>query len=230
VGVIANFTASGNGLHYANSWPQVPDKKVSTPLGDIRIGDASNGLCGGMAFAVRDLFEAHRIPPPSNRNPAPDSPAFDFIVDRLFDSFNLPTAVARYYEWMNLPSGDGPLGLNGVSRRTISSSMPIVRSTIDSGHPCPLGLVCVHSMNPKDLGHNHQVLAYGYEDDGSTTTVHVYDCNHPDDDSITMAFDHTHPGQATDFAYSSADHDVRGFFPVNYRPRDPAPLFDDGNE
>jgi hypothetical protein len=228
VGTIPNFTPSANGLHYANSWPKVPDKKVSTPWGEIKIGDASNGLCGGMAFVVRDLYEAHRDPPPSNQNPKPDSPAFDFIVGRLFDSFNLPGGVAKYYEWMNLPTSDGFFGLAGLSRRTIATTMPTVRSTIDSGHPCPLGLVCVHSLNPKDLGENHQVLAWGYEDQGSTTTVQVYDCNHPDDDDVTITFDHTNPGHTTEFKYSAGDHDIRGFFPVTYHHEDPSPLFEDG--
>jgi hypothetical protein len=230
VGSIPDFASSANGLHYSNNdWPKAPDKTLSTPFGAIRIGDASNGLCGGMAFAVRDLYEAHRTPPPATANPAPGSPAFDYVVDRLFDSFNLPSGVARYYEWMNLPGRDGPLGIAGLSRRTIATSMPVVRSTIDGGHPCPLGLVCVHSANPKDLGQNHQVLAWGYDDQGPTTVVRVYDCNHPDDDGVTITFDHTHPGGATEFAYSPADHQIRGFFPVTYSTRDPSPLFDDGS-
>ena len=103
--------------------------------------------------------------------------------------------------------------------------MPFVRATIDAGHPCPLGVVCVHSANPQDLGQNHQVLAYGYTDTATTSTLRLYDCNHPDDDSVTITFDHTNPHHSTKFSYSYDDHAVVGFFPSQYTPKDPSPLF-----
>ena len=62
-GQLGGFVPSSHGLHYRNSWPQVPDRVIETPFGDVGLGDASNGLCGGMAFAVADLFEAGRAPP-----------------------------------------------------------------------------------------------------------------------------------------------------------------------
>jgi len=50
---------SANGFHFINSWPSEPDIVVNVPaLGRVAVGDASNGLCGGMVFAVRDFFEA----------------------------------------------------------------------------------------------------------------------------------------------------------------------------
>jgi hypothetical protein len=222
------FLPSRNGLHYDNAWPDVPDLKITTPVGDIPIGSASNGLCGGMVFVVRDLFEAHQLPPASLRNPVPDSPAFRYIVRRLFDSFNLPSGVAQYYEWMNLPRHDTWLGPHGLSWRTINETMPVVRQTIDSGHPCPLGLVRVHSTDPMELGQNHQVLAWGYADEGANTIVRIYDPNEHDRDDITITFDHTHPEHTTDFMHSMGDLFL-GFFPVDYSPADPAAVFLDGN-
>jgi hypothetical protein len=115
---VNGFLPSQNGLHYFNDWPSVPDVRISTPFGQIGIGDASNGLCGGMAFAVRDLFEAHRLPPASSVNPDTDSPAFSFIVSRLLDSFNDGVSVAQYYEWMNPPTHDTWFGPHGTSWRT----------------------------------------------------------------------------------------------------------------
>jgi hypothetical protein len=223
---IPGFLPSTHGLHYVNHWPHVPDLKVPTPFGEIGIGDASNGLCGGMAFAVADLWSAGQTaPPPSTSNPVPDSPAFTFIVSRLMDSFNLPLGVAKYYEWMNLPSHDVWFLPDGTSHRTISEEMSTLRTSIDAGHPCPLGIVTVHSVNPADLGKNHQILAYGYSDAGSTTTVQVYDPNHPDRDDVTITFDHTQPTHTTAFQYSTGDHTVLGFFAVDYTAKDPAPLF-----
>jgi hypothetical protein len=159
---ILHFVPSRNGLHYPNSWPSVPDLRIPTPFGPLAIGNAANGLCGGMALATRDLFEAHDVPPPSHETPDPDSPAFTYVVSRLFDSFDLPGGVAKYLEWMTVPTHDSVLGLRGTSWRTVRAEMPAIRASIDAGHPCPLGLVRVHSANPADLGHNHQVLAYGY--------------------------------------------------------------------
>jgi hypothetical protein len=220
------FAPSENGLHYPNNWPSVPALQVKTPLGEIPIGNAANGLCGGMAFAVADLFEAHRMPPAATTNPAPESPAFDYIVARLFDSFNLPNGVAKYYEWMNLPTNDPtPLGPRGLTSRTIGQELPTIRETIDSGKPCPLGLVCVHSIDPKQLGLNHQVLAYGYDDNGATTTVWVYDCDAPDNDTATISFNTSAPSHTTTFHYSAYPRTVLGFFAVGYAAKDPSAIY-----
>ncbi len=224
MGNVPGFTPSNNGLHYANGWPDEPD--LSTPFGNIPIGDAANGLCGGMAFAVADLYEAHRQPPPDTSNPPGGSGAFNYIVGRLFDSFNIPGGVTEYYTWMQLPTHDTLLGPKGLSDLTINSTMPLVRRSIDAGHPMPLGLVCVHSTDPTMLGHNHQVLAWGYEDAGATTTARLYDPNHPGDDNVTITFDHTNPAHTTAFNYSTGDHTVLGFFACSwYSPHDPTPLF-----
>ena len=69
------------------------------------------------------------------------------------------------------------------------------------------------------------MLAYGYRDNGPLTIVRLYDCNHPDDDSVTITFDHTRPHHTTKFSYSYDDHTVAGFFPTAYAPKDPSPLF-----
>ena len=50
---VPGFTPSVNGLRFTNSWPSEPDIVVQVPpLGNVPIGDASNGLCGGMVFTV----------------------------------------------------------------------------------------------------------------------------------------------------------------------------------
>jgi hypothetical protein len=224
MGDVGGFLPSAQGLHYANSWISAPVVEIPTPFGNVEIGNAKHGLCGGMAFAVRDLFDARKDPPLDTTNPSPQSPAFHYITNRLIDSFDLPRGVARYYEWMNLPTRD-EFFIHGTSRRTINESMPAIRRTIDGGHPCPIGLVCVHSANPQDLGQNHQVLVFGYADDGNTTTLRLYDPNYPDDDNITISFDHSNSHRTTTFNYSYNDHQVVGFFPTEYGPKDPSPLF-----
>jgi hypothetical protein len=120
---VAGFTPGGNGLHFVNSWPSEPDIVVNVPaLGNVAIGNASNGLCGGMVFAVRDFFEAHLPVVPDTTPPAAESPLFNYIVGRLFDSFNIPAGVLKYYSWMNTPDHDTGVWLatrHGVAWMTI---------------------------------------------------------------------------------------------------------------
>jgi len=49
-------------------------------LGNVPIGDAHNGLCGGMVFTVRDLFERNIPVPGSASAPEHGSPLFNYIV------------------------------------------------------------------------------------------------------------------------------------------------------
>jgi hypothetical protein len=230
-GAVAGFLPSLHGLHYQNNWPSVPAKTVQVRVGAISatigLGDASGGLCGGMVFTVRDLFERHLEPPASATNPAPGSPAFAYLVDRLLASLRgLHGAAlgARYYEWMVLPDRI-PLVKRGVAELTVRESLPEARACIDAGHLAPLGLVCAASARPHDLGRNHQVLAHSYQTDATHTVLRVYDPNWPDRDDITLTCDlrgsAVHP-----FAYSPADHAVRGFFLSEYAPADPADLFE----
>src|SRR6187200_2862767 len=102
-GAVPGFSASQNGLAFTNSWPHQPNVVLDVPgIGKLPIGDASNGLCGGMVFLVRDVFDAG-LPPLTAGRPAQGTPLYDYIVRRLFDSFDLPTGVLRYYEWMHTP-------------------------------------------------------------------------------------------------------------------------------
>jgi hypothetical protein len=230
-GTVAEFLPSTHGLHFPNDWPSVPARtfrvKVGAISATIGLGDASGGLCGGMAFTVRDLFERHLPPPPSAANPPPDSPAFDYLVDRLLASLHgLHGAAlgARYYEWMVLPDRI-PLVERGVADRTVHQSLPEVRRCIDAGHLAPLGLVCAASIRPHDLGQNHQVLAYAYETDATRTVLRIYDPNWPDRDDITLTCE-LRDSAAHPFTYSPGDHTVRGFFLSEYSPADPAALFE----
>jgi hypothetical protein len=230
-GIVAGFLPSTHGLHYPNNWPSVPAKTFRVRVGAISatigLGDASGGLCGGMAFTVRDLFERHLEPPATTTNPAPDSPAFGYLVDRLLDSLHgLHGAAlgARYYEWMVLPDRIPLLG-RGVADLTVHESLPEVRKCVDDGHLAPLGLVCAASVRPRDLGRNHQVLAYGYETGATRTVLRIYDPNWPDRDDITLTCNLRDSAQHP-FIYSSGDHTVRGFFLSEYSPADPAALFE----
>ena len=87
---VPGFLPSTRGLHFPNAFPHVPNVEIDLPGGmTIPIGDAANGLCGGMAYTVRDLFEAGLAPPAVTRAPG-DGPLFRYVADRLLDSLSLP--------------------------------------------------------------------------------------------------------------------------------------------
>lgn len=233
MGNIANFTPSKQGLHYINTWPDVPLITASTPFGPINVGDAAGGLCGGMSFAVRDLYEAGRLPPEGTDNPKPNTGAFHYLVNRLITSFGIPFGVAQIWSWMKLPDGDTNLGfitLRGLGWRTANGSMPALRDAIDKGHPAPLILIRAKADNPtmEDLGKNHQVLAYGYEDTPGETRVFIYDPNHPGQDDIVIRFDPTDPAKGIALKQSTGEP-LFGFFVNPYGKVDPTPLFANGN-
>jgi len=194
---VPGFLPSTSGFRFPNRFPHVPVRRIGVPgVLDIPIGDASDGLCGGMAFAARDYFEAGRPPPTDPDPPAEGTPLFDYLVERLFDSFGLPLGPGRYLGLMSpaLPDGDpflARLGLapHGRAWRTIREEWPRVRAEIDRGRPAPLGLVRVKSWSPIDLKQNHQVLAYGYELDGDRLLIRIYDPNHPGDDGVSLSLD-----------------------------------------
>ena len=54
--VLPNFTATSSGFHFPNSWPHIPLREINFAAQvKLTIGDAANGLCGGMSFTVADL-------------------------------------------------------------------------------------------------------------------------------------------------------------------------------
>jgi hypothetical protein len=213
---------------FNNAWPSEPDVTRPTPFGPIAIGNADTGLCGGMVFAALDYWHG-RITPPAAR-PAPSAPLFQYLVQRLVASWNLPTGAAQYYQWMNLPNGDSSFNVagqhivteRGLAWRTIAVQWPQITADLDRGIPAALGLVTVASASPADLGLNHQVLAYGYEASPSQVTVQVYDPNSGQNNGIHIQFDPRDPADPTTFTHNiNLSHPVRGFFRTPYAPATP---------
>jgi hypothetical protein len=222
------FLPSTSGFRFPNAFPRVPLRWIGIPdVIRVPIGDASNGLCGGMAFAARDYFE-RGTPPPPDTDPPGEGPLFDYLVARLFDSFDLPLGPTRYLELMNPLLGDAEtvwsrLGLapHGRVRRMARDEWPRIRADIDSGHPCPLGLVRVTSTDPLDLKGNHQVLAYGYELDANRLALRLYDPNRPGRDDVTISLDMRGAAGSIPVTTHPSGTRVFSFFRVPYRPATP---------
>src|SRR5262245_25798822 len=226
--IVPGFLPSSSGFAFANDFPKVPVGYMRIPgILSVPVGDASNGLCGGMAFAARDLFEAKRPPPSATKAPA-SGPLFGYLVDRLFDSFDLPLGPAKYLELMSplLPDGEttwSRLGIapRGRAWRMIRQEWPAIRADIDGGHPSPLGLVRVKSSDPFELKRNHQELAYGYDLAGTNLELRLYDPNRPGDDGVTLSLDLSQPTRRTPVLSFPAGPTVFAFFRVPYSAKTP---------
>ena len=232
---VPGFTPSVNGLHFMNSFPHEAAIVVDLPpFGKIAIGDAANGLCGGMVFTVRDVAETPGMsPPPDLVPPAEGSPLFSYIVARLIDSFDLPAAgFMKYYDWMITPDNDTgwpPFFVRrGLAWKTIVEEWPnSIRPELDAGRLCPLGLVTVASLDPTQLGQNHQVLAYGYDLDGANLSLLIYDPNtaQATSDSVRIAFSLADPSNRTPISHNvNIGNPVRGLFRVPYGYNNPTGL------
>jgi hypothetical protein len=181
VSTVARFLPSTNGLHFANRFPPGPTVRLG-PF-DTRwiggLGDASAGLCGGMAWYVRERFAAGLPIPVDTQAPPNGSPLFQALVRRQVLSL----------EWMRTPLGFWLMagqGADGAARRTRDSELPKIRRSIDGGRLAMVGLVRHLGWNPMEQTESHQVLAYGIETQAGTTTLRIYDPNWPNRDDITI--------------------------------------------
>lgn len=179
----SGFRASSHGLMFANAFPHTPGIHREVAGFDVDLGDAGNGMCGGMVYATLDLFLAG-MPRPGTGAAPNRGPLFDYIGERLVDSFELPTGFLRYGHLMH------PDTSVQERVRTMNEAFEQVRGSLDSAaaRPVPLGLVTIESPDITRLGKNHQVLAVGYETIGDRVRIHVYDPNYPGDDTIAIEY------------------------------------------
>jgi hypothetical protein len=236
---VPGFLPSRNGWPFANDL-QGNFPVVTVPvIGTVASGNAGNGVCGGFVFTVRDLFE-HRprlAPDPGAAAAAPGSPTFHFLTTRFVDSLELANYAnaAKVIAWTQTPDHD-VLFVWGLGHHMTATEWPAVKSTIDSGHLCPLFVVRGPQAAPLDvpaiagaLGHCHQVLAYRYEiDNAANVTIGIYDPNDPGDDASVITFNASDQGHVGLEAPGLIAHIsepqflVRGFFAAQYAYKDPA--------
>jgi hypothetical protein len=219
---VPGFTPSTRGFLFSNSFPQVPHFTFVDVFGNqIPIGNAANGLCGGMAFAARDYFEAG-LARPTLTSPPSSGPLYDYLVMRLWDSFELPHGPARYLHLMNpdLPDHETWLSMAGLSPHgrawvTIVEEWPKIKADLDQGHPSPLALIRVKSYDPLAMGQNHQVLAWGYDLVGTDLTIQVYDPNFPNNDYVSIHLNIGNPTATTSLTFSVGGN-LYAFFRPEY--------------
>jgi len=220
--MMTEFLPSRHGFHFINLFPPYPDIILPTPFGKIKIGNAQDGLCGGMVYTALDFFHASQ-PIPETTNPPTGDMLFDLLVKRLFESFNLPFGISKYIELMNsyLPDGETESSLHGIGShgrawKTIRDEWPGIKTILDAGQPCPLGLIRVKSTDYRKLGLNHQVLAYGYDVAGDVVSLFIYDPNYLKNDDIRISFNISNPELPATMTYSTGEP-LFAFFKVDYR-------------
>ena len=203
--VRVGFTAKDNGFHFANRFPSRPIRQFRLgSVATLDVGDVANGLCGGMSYTTRDIFEHHLSPPPDAAAPrhgphsttiscSARSTASTAVSSRLASSASMsPVRPDREPWWAQV------LGMVRFDRHSrawvmIHEEWPAIKQDLDQGRLVTLGLIRAISLDPNQLGHNHQVLAYGYDLDGSQLTLRICDPNWPGDDGVTLSLDISDP-------------------------------------
>jgi len=223
---IPNFLPSTSGLRFGNSWPHEADLALRLQGRFIfGIGDAANGLCGGMSFTVADHHIA-AVPIWSDPDaPAADSPHFKAIVTRQLDSLNWGLLPLRFYSMMAFrPSVPTFLG-NAFGRApqgtaTVRDEWPKIRAGLDAGDLVNLGLVRASANDPRRLTSNHQVLAYGYALDTASAAIAIYDPNHPLDDTVELRVELDGAGRVSRLEQSTGEP-LFAFFAAPYSAKPP---------
>lgn len=230
---VPGFEPAVNGFHFANAFPHSPIRQFALAnVATLNIGDAANGLCGGMSFSTADLHRAGLKPPAATSPPTPDTAAYRYIVDRQIASFDDGRVPLRFYSLMKPTRPEREtlastlLGMAGIDRHSrtyvmIHDEWPRIRADLDAGRLSMLGLVRVVSVDPQLLGHNHQVVAYGYDLDGSALTIRIYDPNWPGDATVTIRLDISDPKGAAAATWSKPDAPLFCFFRAPWTAADP---------
>jgi hypothetical protein len=175
----------------------------------------TRGRCGGMAFAALDHWHA-RIPLPDRSTLPPDGdPLADYIYARLHTS--MIDNWKKFVLFMHTPDHRTPLGGIGVSRIVRERELPKLKALLDGGVPQPLGLTQAREL--RGLAHDHQVVAYGYEQDATRTRIFIWD-NRFGRRADVLEF--TTGYVQHDRAIHQSDGSVwRGFFAERYSPKVP---------
>ena len=193
---VPGFLPSVHGLHFANRWAPGPTIRLG-PLDPrlVGVGDAAAGLCGGMAWFVRERFVARRPIPPHRTEPANGGPLFRAIVRRQILSLDWLRVPLRFW----IAAAGRSTTLAGRSR---THAWPRIRAAIDDGRLPMVGLVRHHGPSPFRLDRDHQVLAFAYAIEASVggdsvVTLRLYDPNWPDRDDVTITIGPTGMAQST---------------------------------
>lgn len=208
---VPGFLPSRHGFRFANRWPAQPARTWQLGLIHLGVGDTARGLCGGMAFAVRDRFERGDPASPDPEAPGPGSPLFREIVERQLASFGRLWVEVPIRFWLAAAGGE-----QRRLRASVREAWPAVRAQIDAGHPAMLGLVRSSTWNPLATDLGHQVVAYRYTTSAERVTIGIYDPNHPGDDTVEVRLERAVDGRIS--LSQSTGERLLGLLALPYAP------------
>jgi hypothetical protein len=174
------------------------------------------GLCGGMAWASLDYYlTGLQIPRQFTTPPVRPGGAVlrDYIWTRLLDTMIEGGVAITTMEWIIILKFDALGGAGELLKRTINEWQTL-KTRIDMGFPVPIVLIGT-TTNPMV---DHQVLAYGYEDNGDNTgKLYIYDNDVPNQE-VTWLLNFNGPTLIADEGLSKHDGrgPLQGFFCSNY--------------
>jgi hypothetical protein len=214
---VLDFRPSRHGLHFVNRFAAGRAQRL------VGVAGGSMGLCGGMAFVVRDLFERRIDPPADTEPPAKRSRRYRSLFRRQLESFDWLRLPLRFWVLAALHPDPSTWWSRRLGRRPLrklvrETQWPRIRAEIDGGRLAHVGLVRDRSANPFRLTANHQVLAYAYRAASDAVTVRIYDPNWPDRDDVELRMGLT--GAAPRFEQSTGEP-LHGFFLTPYTPAEP---------
>jgi Ig-like domain from next to BRCA1 gene len=230
---VPGFRPSTNAPLFSNAtgWPAGTRLALSVRgLPPVSIDVTRMGLCGGMSFLTRDIFESGTPQLRGRTSQRIPVAVAQHILNRLLDSFDGPATVARWLAVTQALDHDTPILGRGLFHQTVAG-VPDIIADIDAGRLCPVGLVLTQSYAPWAVFNNHVVLVWGYERSGDILTLRTYDSNLPGDDDIVVQLDISSPTAVRTITTNGTDGPeagtVRGFFRLEYQHRDPSPAYVD---
>lgn len=225
----SDLTVMSLGFIWNRLWESLPGPLSELGIQEIAdddlgpITDASQGLCGGMAFTVMDYYAQHRLPPRAERPNSNNNALFRYLRERLWDSFDVGGQGHRFLGYSSplYPNGDeGVLQIAGLARgrswTSYREEWPRIRDDIDAGRLAPMGLIQTDNLK---IGDNHQVLAYAYEQSGQDVRLFIYDPNKGQKEveyrfNIAATDGEVHVSRFLEGA-SDSDKRIWGFFRIN---------------
>ncbi len=178
---LPGFQPSRHGFQFANRWPAGPVFQFHAGYLRAGIGEAADGLCGGMCFAAADRFLRGEPIPPGSDAPEPASALFHEIARRQLDSLD-HLAVAPIRFW----SAAAMLATGRWTAARQAAEWRRLCRDIDLGRPAMAGLVRSAGVNPLRLTTDHQVLGFAYEATAENGRLRIYDPNHPGADDVEI--------------------------------------------
>jgi hypothetical protein len=193
------FDARRHGFRFVNAF--AGDVLVDVPLvGQVDLGDAAYGLCGGMTWAALDGFAAGAEAPAGGGADGSEPPESgtklrSYLYGRQVDSLEADDAylVRTLLAWSWRPVKSSLLW-TGLLELSIEEFEERIAPSLDAGRPVALCLVrsdvrdyvpSGESLGAEGFLENHQVLAIGYRRCAATAGmgehwgIDVYDPNAP---------------------------------------------------